>query len=103
MATENEKALNEATAAITLQVSQKNLETAKLAHRKMVEQLSMRTATIAQMAATILTAPTFYNSKLFTNNNVTPAGVAVKLAEEIMVEAELSAAKAKELADTLNG
>lgn len=76
-------------AALTLQTAQQNLDTAKLAHKKMVEQLSMRTATIAGIAGNLVA-----QGKMPPNWD---AAAAVKLATEIMVEAETSAAKEQEL------
>jgi hypothetical protein len=68
-----------------------NLETAKLAHKRMVEAVDLRTLSIAQMAAQIVCDAGFQQEW--------GAAGAVKIAEEIMAEAEASAAKAKELQD----
>jgi hypothetical protein len=90
-------------AAITLRTAQRNLETAELTHKKIVEQLSMRTATVAQIATTILTSPadTEYFKRITSHGKLTGAAAAVRLAEEIMAEAELSAAKTAELQASL--
>jgi hypothetical protein len=88
-------------AGITLRTAQRNLETAELTHKKISETISIRTATVAQMAATILTSGPFGSMKALINNSTTPALAAVKLAEELMVAAEESAAKAKELQASL--
>jgi hypothetical protein len=80
-------------AAVTLETAQQNLATAKLTHRKIVEQLSMRTATVAQIAGTLVALgklPPDWGAK-----------GAVSLAEEIMAEAELSAAKLRALEESL--
>lgn len=86
---ERDRAITSQIASLDLKASTLNLETAKIAHQKMVEQLSMRTATVAQMAAVLMTKvgfPEHYGAK-----------GAVQVAEEIMTEAEAWASSAKEL------
>ena len=82
-------------AGITLRTAQRNLETAELTHKKISETISMRTATVAQIAATLLASDNW--PKQISGSPKWGAGAAVKIAEEIMAEAEASAAKAKEM------
>ncbi len=68
-------------ALATLEVSQQNLATAKLAHEKMTLQLDTRVMTLASMAATII-------SNAHPNFGGCNAKEAVKLAKEVLDAAE---------------
>lgn len=88
-------ALDERISQLSLETAEQHLETAKMTHKKITEQISMRTTTIASIAGNIF-------AEILTSKNPTFARYGgaedvVQMATEIVEAAEASASKAKEL------